>query len=233
MTLAAAVRPLLCWKRVLFLQTSDPTLYAEMLSHSSRTVRAYCKRHGYDYRSYVGIKRGVWPWQATFNRLFLLCELVERGYRGWVVYMDADAFIVDQTFDLDRLLRDQSRRVAIMARVGQPQDWWDVNAGVLLFNLSRPAARDLVRHWKALFDDIPDEAVCAAEDWSTSVDDQGLLQGVLRQQPEIQDQIHFAPMEVINSPTASFIRQLIRLVDTDLGRRTALIRDEVAAILGP
>lgn len=67
---------------VTFVQTADPVFYYAMLHETSRTVRAFCATNGLKYESYVGVKRGFMPWNATYNRVYMLKEMVDRGYTG-------------------------------------------------------------------------------------------------------------------------------------------------------
>ena len=215
--------------QVTFIQTSDPYVYSTMLDHTGRTVKAFCHRHGHAYESYTRIKRGNLPWHATYNRIYILNEMVDRGYRGWAIYLDADAFIADQRFDLGRLLFDHADEAAIMTLAGEPQDWWDVNAGVLLMNLKQSKTRSLIRRWKRLLDRVPDRVLFTAEMWAPGLDDQSFLQVALRQRPAIRRHIYFSSMSLINSPRASFIRQFIRPIGTN-EERTELIKEEVCYI---
>jgi hypothetical protein len=57
---------------VKFLQTADPEKYARLLEVSARSTRAFCAIHGHQYDAFVGLKRGRYPWHATFNRIDLL-----------------------------------------------------------------------------------------------------------------------------------------------------------------
>src|SRR4051794_26053851 len=91
--------------RVKFLQTADPQKYARVLEASAPSTRAFCALHGHEYETYVGVKRGRRPWHATFNRIDLLQEALDAGFDGWIVYLDADSFVVDLKFDLQAYLQ--------------------------------------------------------------------------------------------------------------------------------
>src|SRR5258708_2102608 len=80
---------------IVCLQTADPDIYYDLLYQTSKTVRLYCNRHGIRYESYIGIKRGYFAWHATFNRIFLIKELLDSGFRGWICYIDADAYVAN------------------------------------------------------------------------------------------------------------------------------------------
>jgi hypothetical protein len=82
-------------------------VYFDMLCLSARANRAYCRRHEIAYQAFVGVKRGFHSWQATYNRIPLLQELVDAGFAGWVLYLDADAYVADLDFDLRLYLADR------------------------------------------------------------------------------------------------------------------------------
>ena len=216
---------------ITFFQTSDPYFYADMLAQTSRTLRAYCARHGCRYESYVGIKRGDYNWQASFNRLYMFDELVQRGREGWAVYVDADAYICDLGFDLRSWLAEHADKAMIATPSGASTHYWDLNNGVLLFNLSHPTARFILRRWKAAFEGVNDQRVQAATDWHMGVDDQNLFQEVLRDNPHLQGDFHYSHWDLINSPHASFIRQYLRVLEPNLESRTAAIRAQVDSVL--
>lgn len=97
-------------KDVVLLQTSDAhSRHFDMLNLTSQTVRAYCELHDFHQSVFVVLKRGSRTWHATYNRIDLLCELVDSKYRGWVLYMDADAWIADLSVDL---VRDTVRNIS-------------------------------------------------------------------------------------------------------------------------
>ena len=87
------------------MQTADSREYRAMLEMTAKVNLAYCAAQGMTYESYLGIKRGVAPWQATYNRIFMLNELLDRGFRGWAIFVDADAFVADFSFDLRGYLK--------------------------------------------------------------------------------------------------------------------------------
>lgn len=128
--------------KVTFIQTSDPFRYYPMLQETSKTIRRYCQLNGLGYEQYVGVKRGHMLWQSTFNRVYMLKEMLDRGVEGWVFYLDADAFILDMGFDLVTYLSDKDRYGAIFA--GHISERHDVNAGGFAVNLSHPAGQALV-----------------------------------------------------------------------------------------
>jgi hypothetical protein len=217
---------------VLMLQTSDPHVYFDMLCLSARTNREYCRRHGIAYQAFVGVKRGFHAWQATFNRIPLLHELSEAGFAGWVLYLDADAYVADLDFDLRAYLADKSRYAAILTPIKPGADWWDINAGVALFNLASAEGRWLIGRWHDAFVAITDDALRAAGRWDLVRNDQDLLHDILRGEERLRPQVFLQSTELINADSARFIRQVLRVQADGLAARMQIVRDETDRILG-
>lgn len=218
---------------VLFLQTSDAERYAPMLAVTATNVREYCRRHGFGYESFVGIKRGFHPWQATFNRIPMLAELVQRGFAGWAVYLDADAYIQDLDFDLAAYLADKGDLAAIFATSGVTGEHWDVNAGVALINLGHPLGRALVERWAKSFAAHDDARLRDASEWMDHGNDQDLLHAILREGGPIADAVLVEPMSFLNGPDSSFIRQHLRASAPTLQERLDGLAKAVTATLRP
>ncbi len=213
---------------IVLLQTSDATVYAPMLAVTATNVREYARRHGYGYDSFVGIKRGFHPWQATFNRIPMLAELLDRGFTGWAFYLDADAYIQDLDFDLEAYLADKQDRAAIFATSGVTDRAWDVNAGVALINFGHPQGRALVRSWAERFAAHSDDFLRDAVEWIHDGNDQDLLHHILREEPEIAAAVHVVPMTFMNGPHASFVRQQLRTMAPTLQARLEILTEAVA-----
>ncbi|WP_367161320.1 hypothetical protein ABUE34_16030 (plasmid) [Kozakia baliensis] len=89
------------------------------------------------------------PWQATYNRIFLLKEMLDRNVTGWVFYLDADSYIEDIGFDLDKYLEDKDKYAAIFA--GDHTVPYHINAGGFAINFSHVLGRRLVLdYWQAI-----------------------------------------------------------------------------------
>ena len=202
-----------------------------MLAETSRTVRHYCAKYNYRYESYIGVKRGFFPWQASFNRLYIFEELIRRGVEGWTVYMDADAYIYDMDFDLRQYLASFGGKAFIASPSGSTDNFWDINNGVFFINLSHPAGRYILRRWKAAYECASDQYVHAAHDWNMGLDDQAMLHQVLQDNSHLFHEIAHSAWELVNSPSASFIRQYLRAMQQDLPTRIAAIREEVNGVL--
>jgi len=163
---------------IVFIQTCDPHRYFDMWAAGSQTVRSYCEKNGYAYEAYIGIKNGHFPWHATFNRIFLFGELLEKPFRGWVVYVDADAVIADQAFDLRAYLQDKAGFAAVLSHNGEPH-WSNVNIGVVILNYAHPGTSQLIRKYRDLFFSLCQPHLKNAASWGTLPDDQDLFRYVL------------------------------------------------------
>lgn len=216
---------------VVFLQSADAFHYLPMLQETSRTVIEYCRRASFRYEGFVGHKRGHWPWQATYNRIFQFRELVERGFAGWAVYLDADAFIVDLDFDLRGYLADKDHHLAVMTPSMATPHRWDINNGVLLLNLAHPGGRDLLNTWQSCLGTITDHQLRDAADWGDVEHDQTMLQGILRVRPDLLDQVFLQSTDLMNSRHGTFIRQHLRADTPTLDDRIARIRAAVHRVM--
>jgi hypothetical protein len=224
-------QPLALTGDVLLLQTSDPHVYFDMLCLSARTNREYCRRHALAYQAFIGVKRGFHAWQATYNRIPLLQELVTHGFAGWVLYLDADAYVADLGFDLRAYLADKAGHAAILTPVAPGAAWWDINAGVALFNLASAEARWLVGQWHAAFMAIDDAALRAAGRWDLVRNDQDLLHDILRAHEWLRPHVFLQSTDLINSDSARFVRQVLRAQADGLDARMRIVRRETDRVL--
>src|SRR5580704_4456719 len=97
------------------LQTSDDLRYRKLFSVTSCANRIFCQRNNVTYTDYIGIKVGCHPWHATFNRILLLMEFLGENYRGWVIYVDADAYVADLNFEIQGFLQQRQGRAILAA----------------------------------------------------------------------------------------------------------------------
>ena len=202
-----------------------------MLGLTSRSVIAYTAGKGLQYEMFLGIKKGIHPWQATFNRVFLLDEMIERGVTGWVCYMDADAWIEDQSFDLKNYLDTHADRAAIFTSSLASDNWWDVNAGVFFLNLSNEIGVRFAKEWKARCLEAWPDIENVTNFPEGGPDDQSILHEILAASSDYEAAIWVESPDLINSAWATFIRQHLRSNATDLRSRVAHIREEISRIL--
>ena len=218
---------------VTVLQTCDNSEHLSMLEATSRTAREFCNRQGLAYERFVGIKRGLWPWHAVYNRIYMIKELLDEGYKGWVLYMDADAYVCDLDFPVADYLASHSNSAGIFARVHHSAPYWDVNSGVFFLNADHPLARRLVEDWI----DGHESAFSRKEflinrfpEMDIRLDDQGLLNEMLIANPDWQSALHYESLSLINSIEASFLRHHLRARTPNLEQRIKSIRREVDEI---
>ena len=222
---------------LLILQTCDRENYLPMLQHTSLTVLEYIKRHGGNYETFIGLKRGVWPWHATFNRIYKLNDYIESGYKGWVLYMDADAYFCGFDFDLLSYLSDKQKYAFVLAQSGVTSNYWDINAGIFFANLGHPICVNIIRRWKGFYDrTCKDEDYARANKWNMIISDQSSFVNILKYDLCKSYLYIEGTREIFNSGHAKVIRQILRnnyhdnCLDT-LEQRTATIASEVRKAL--
>lgn len=220
---------------VTFIQTADPIFYYPILHQTSRTVRQFCIHNGFNYESYVGLKRGHMPWQSTYNRVFILKEMLDRGHRGWVYYMDADAFIGDMDFDVRAYLSDKLHLAGIFSGYCSSDRGYDINAGGFALNFAHAVTRDLVTEYWQRVVEIPDSEFNHATTWSESIiDDQAILFHILGDYVENRGWAEAFLFERANfgyTNNGPFIRQRLRSMFPDFQSREKGIKEEVDAIM--
>lgn len=169
---------------IVIVQTCDGQVYKPILDLSEQVSKAYCNKHGYFYYRYDGVVRGVHPWHAAFNRIYIF-EAIAREHPNikWILYMDADAVIVDLEKPLDSFLDDNYAVIGCKGGSDDPRAYWDINNGVMFLNLHHPAANDIIQKWKQLYENVPlsrlEAETQASFDKIAHCDDQYLLQCVL------------------------------------------------------
>lgn len=217
---------------IILLQTCDVDVYEPMFQQTFKTVREYKKRIKCECRAFLGIYRGYHPWHAAFNRIFMISELLEQNYKGWAIYLDTDAYVVDLEFDVRKYLQDKAQYWAIMTP-GEGKGPWDVNDGVMLINLEHHLTQVIVKKWKATLMGFSDGQMLAAKNFETDgvCGDQLMLQNVLKEDANYSETLLKEKHTFINSPYANFIRQLLRADEPDLATRIARITGEVQTVV--
>jgi hypothetical protein len=195
------------------IQTSDPIKYAPIMKISSAINEFYCQLHGFEYNKFIGLKKGCASVHAAYNRAYLLKQLVDGGYRGWVLYLDADAYIHDLTFNATNYLIDKNSYSFIAAEASSSiQEKWAINNGIFFPNLGIPEGQFIANMLHQQVEKMVPESY-----WNDSnagwappeYDDQNLLYGILGTFPEILKTVYKAPSEELNYNSNSF-RQVLR-----------------------
>jgi hypothetical protein len=216
---------------ITIVQTADPNRYAEMLRCSRTINECFARRAGVDYLAYLGVRRGFFPWHATFNRISILKDMLDAGYNGWVFYIDADAYVADLDFDLRGYLDRHAHHWMIAAPGSANGPKWEVNAGVFLLNFQHPSARRFVELLHANFTGTRDEQLAASPNWYDVQCDQERLHNVLIANPELQTDLFVEDRSFFNSQDARFLRQVLRQDGMSLDQRLTIMRSDIAAIL--
>jgi hypothetical protein len=215
----------------IMIQTSDSRLYINMLAATGIVNELYCNNQGISYRPFIGLKRGHYPWHATYNRILLLAEAIEDHTIDWVLYLDADAYVVDLKFSITDYLRDK-QDFSLIVEPGTVAGKWDVNMGVFFLNLRHPLSRKLINLWKdAFYSEISDERLrWSVMSWSLP-HDQAILQAILRSEIEILDSVMVLERGTINYRNGRYIRQVLRTADRTLDERITVAKQEVRQTL--
>jgi len=175
--------------KIKIIQTSDNESGYKTLMDKNRVVNEiYCKKMGYEYMAYQGIKRGYHPWQATFNRIYLMEDELNKKEADWVFYIDADVVVAD----LDRRLEDiiyegNNSTMSFIFCKGCENVLYDINAGVFFMNVSGAFSKSVITMWRELFESICTTRILylAKHPWSIHsnsllIQDQSLLEFVFR-----------------------------------------------------
>lgn len=220
--------------RAILIQTSDAVKYAPILAATSRTISRFCRGHDLEYRHFTGIKCGYFPWHSTYNRIVMMKELLEEGHRGWVLYLDADAYIYDLDFPIADYLDQNDHFAMVAVRINPTAEYWDVNAGVIFMNLGHPLGRRIVAQLVERLADATRAPQFVENRWPDTdlwLDDQSLLHTTLIEDPGLQEFIRYEPQTLMNSLHASFIRHHLRAMTPDLADRLRAIEAEVDHVM--
>jgi hypothetical protein len=215
---------------IVLVQSADPVNYFSLLRTTARINRAFYLKQDIDYSCHHGIIRGFHPWQACYNRVFLLQNLIELGFTGWYIHLDADAWVHDVNFDIRAYLAGCTDNSMIFANSSTRRPW-DVNDGIFLANCAHPDMQDIVRAWKSSVEAVSEDALRAAPNWydNDTPGDQSLLHDVLRANEErLTAHIRYEHIRFMNAPTSDVFRQLLRAQQTDPAKRLGHIQHQVA-----
>jgi hypothetical protein len=198
---------------ILILQTSDADNYIPIIQESSNPNKKYAKKIGAKYEKYLGIKRGCYPHHATYNRIHLLKELVDNNYKGWILYLDADALIADHQIDLRKYLIElQNKGKSVNFHSAVPIDvkinHWDINAGVFAINLDTDFSKRLINCWYQFYEvSYTDQHYIDATQWDSILNDQTSLHNILR---SLGEKLTLENIEVNRFLQETLCRQFIR-----------------------
>ena len=211
---------------VVIVQTCDGHVYKELLDATEQHHRDYCKRFGYVYHRYDGIKKGPKPWHSSFNRIYLLEEEVTKGEHDWMLYMDADAIVYDASKRVDEYLDPKYAVVVCRGLSDDPAIVHDFNIGVAFYNLRHPDIIAIISTWKHMFESVPQNVLEREQDgcFHTNgghVDDQAMLQTIMAKLYPAMIKLYRGKEYDTFNYDGPFIKQLLRDQDTTVPKRTA------------
>lgn len=202
--------------RIAIVQTSDGVRYKSLLDAAEPANAAYAARHGYDYVRHDGVIRGCLPWHATFNRIYLVEKFLKEGKHDWLLYMDADAVVIDHQKPLTDLIEGYENVAFIGCRgmCDSEAVYWDVNIGVFLYNLKHPQMPCIVDLWKRIYESVPidpqESGQSTFEHRGDHLNDQTMLQNIIAHcPPNIIRVLRGSEWNAMNYD-GSFIRQILR-----------------------
>ena len=212
---------------VTLFQTSDAFKYYEMLNVTSETARAFCRNRQVRYEAFIGLRRGNQNWHSTYNRVVYLADRVREGYKGSILHLEADAFVNDINFDVRDYLADKGDYAMIGAPSGATDHFWDMNIGIMFFNMGHPFMVEMSRDWLAYLDRF--DLARDAPGWSENIsDDQAMFHELLMKRPERAGEVFLESWDFMNAPRSSFVRQMMRFPGVSFEERLANIRARVA-----
>jgi glycosyltransferase involved in cell wall biosynthesis len=170
----------------IMLQTSDPYRYKRLLCTSQEINQKYCNKYGIQYKKFIGIRYGIYPHHAMFNRIYEIKRLVDDGYAGWVFYLDADSILYREDFDLQKKLSDLKKdgKFAWLHNVYLKDDplyaFERINDGAFALNLESGYVRLLVDIWDKIYSDYYSyEIFSSAIKWEDIFNDNGSFNIIL------------------------------------------------------
>jgi hypothetical protein len=217
--------------KIVLFQSCDGPGFAAVLDATARANREFCRRHDVEYRRFMGLKRGLWPWHACFNRLYMLKELIDEGHAGWALHIDGDAYVCELNFPIRDYLAGIAHKAGVAVLSGATDAYWDINNGVLFFNLGHPTAIAMVNEWISRHEKIFPDPQFLSRQWPVNFDDQHQMQMMLLEHREWYDDLHIESNSVMNSMHASFIRHHLRVVTPDFQKRVQSIQREVEEVM--
>lgn len=183
---------------IIVIQTSDSDRYYPMLLASGQFNRKYCDIDGLQYQAFIGRKKGKHPHHATYNRIFMLYELIIHNYSGWVIYLDADALFFDTSFSFRTFLTDLRYQGHVgyfhFENIPTNKDFiMAINAGAFALDMSSHLVRSVVKAWYTFYTDYyTSEDYELAVSWNDIVDDQTSLRFILNKfRFEINEKIFY------------------------------------------
>jgi len=135
-------------KKIVIYSTSDGqegSLYDKMLDETSKLNQYYADKYSHTYKTFKGIKWGTGAPDSMFNRLFLAVEEAESAEFDWLIYLDADSYIVHMDDDfIDLLIETYPDKMLLRAQQGRSIWGWNTP---LFVNLKHEVTLKLFKGW--------------------------------------------------------------------------------------
>lgn len=78
-----------------------------------RSWSSYCRKHGYDF--FVGERRILANMHINWTRIEMIRRRLRSSQADWIVLVDADTFVTDDDFTLDRLVAPYAGKDVLFA----------------------------------------------------------------------------------------------------------------------
>ena len=174
-------------ENITIIQTCDTIRYPTLLQVSGLYNSKYAKKWNLQYLNYQGIKVGLYPHHAIFNRIYMLNDLIKQGNRNWIIYLDADSIISDPNYNIRAKLQQlrADNQCFWLHNVYQEDDpkfeqWYHINNGVFAIDLSSPIAQLVVQTWHGIYQNFYSyQDYEKATTWMDIIDDQSSLTKIL------------------------------------------------------
>jgi hypothetical protein len=132
--------------------------YGTLLNLTRRVNQAYAKRYQFDYVILHGIAFRTKPFdhtlrkptaasRSTYNKIILSQEAIVLQY-DYVLILDSDAMMYDFTRDISTLVPDD--KLLLAHQVMEEKWYWNINIGVIVFNLRHPMIHRVVFVWGSI-----------------------------------------------------------------------------------
>jgi hypothetical protein len=132
--------------RIKIIQSCDAS-GESMLDVTSEINSLYANKFNFIYEKFVGKKSVA---NGIYNVIYHLQEEINSNSFDYLLLLDSDAFIFDQDVNLLSELCIPNEDYALICSAGSLTggNTWDINAGVLLFNLKHASTQTISNTWK-------------------------------------------------------------------------------------
>jgi len=197
---------------ITLIQTCDGHNYLDILTLTSRFNMYWAMTKCVSYNTYIGIKRGDLPHYATLNRIFMLEEMVDRGYAGWAIYLDADAIVIDRDLNIKSFLEEarKNSKHFIFHNVTGNDDCTNINVACFCVDLGHSIVKSTIKLWANIYRYYFNLNHYNNQTWNVLLHDQNTLTMILKSNPSICKYVMLYPLE------SSFSQQCGRFNDLSI-----------------